>query len=187
MYTWNRAPNFRVFSYSSCEKLVLAVWRHRINAEDILLPVNLPTTLIADHGDPTTPNSIRVGLWAHTVVDKESPAILGPWVFVFWTWLHLRKFWQCKNGTFRTTQWDLHEPIRVKLDIYIFWPSKIWQNPKQLAKNTEKCSQLLFQSQRWSHKNWTISTSSSATIKLAGFACPRLYIHILTLHSIFTP
>jgi len=54
--------------------------------------------------------------------------------------LRLRKFWKCRNSTVRTIQRDLHKLIRLKLDIYIFWPSKIWPTPKQLAKNTEKCA-----------------------------------------------
>ena len=56
------------------------------------------------------------------------------------SYLCLRKFWQCRNSTFGTIQRDLHEPIRLKLNIYIFWPSKFWPTPKQLAKNTEKCA-----------------------------------------------
>ena len=28
----------------------------------------------------------------------------------------------------------------LKLNIYIFWPSKFWPTHKQLAKNTEKCA-----------------------------------------------
>ena len=98
------------------------------------------------------------------------------------SYLCLRKFWQCRNSTFRTIQKNLHKPIRLKLDIYIFWPLKSLWHPKQLAKNPKKmCNRLLFQSQRWSHKNWTISTSHSATIKVAGFGCPWLWQHYLLL------
>jgi len=37
-------------------------------------------------------------------------------------------------------------------------------------------NRLLFQIWRWSRKNWTISESRSAPIKVAGFGCPRLYL-----------
>jgi hypothetical protein len=37
------------------------------------------------------------------------------------------------------------------------------------------CNKLLFQSWIWSHKNWTIYTSRSAAMKVAGFGCPWLY------------
>jgi hypothetical protein len=43
--------------------------------------------------------------------------------------LCLRKFWQCRNSTFRTIQRDLHEPIRLKLNIYIVWPPKFGWPP----------------------------------------------------------
>ena len=56
------------------------------------------------------------------------------------SYLHLRKFWQCRNSTFGTIRRDLHKPIRLKLNIYIFWPSKFWRHPKQLAKNPQKCA-----------------------------------------------
>ena len=49
-----------------------------------------------------------------------------------------KKFWQCRNSTFRTIQQDLYKPIRLKLNIYILWPQKIWATPKQLIKNAEK-------------------------------------------------
>ena len=39
-------------------------------------------------------------------------------------------------------------------------------------------NQLLLQSWRWFYKNWTFSTSRSATINVVGFGCPRLYPYI---------
>ena len=52
-------------------------------------------------------------------------------------------------------------------------------------------NRLLFQSWRWSHKNWTVSTSCSATMKVAGFGCPQLYkkwiyIYIISFRTFFT-
>jgi hypothetical protein len=65
--------------------------------------------------------------------------IFTPKYRVFVNTFASRKFWQCRNSTFRTIQRYLHKLIRLKLYIYIFWSSKIWPTPKQLAKNTEKC------------------------------------------------
>src|ERR1700729_2271228 len=36
------------------------------------------------------------------------------------SYLRLRKFRQCRNSTFGNIQKDLHKPIRLKLNIYIF-------------------------------------------------------------------
>ena len=38
-------------------------------------------------------------------------------------------------------------------------------------------NRLLLQSWRWSYRNWTISMSRSATIKVVGFGCSELYLH----------
>ena len=92
-----------------------------------------------------------------------------------WSHLCLRKFCHCRNNTFGTIQRDLHEPIRLKLDICIFWPSKFWPTPKQLAKNTKKCAINSFSKLKMIPQNWMISTSRLATIKVVGFGCLQLY------------
>ena len=93
------------------------------------------------------------------------------------SYLCLRKLWQCRNSTFGTIQKDLHKQIRLKLNIYTFWPSKFWWHSKQLAKNPEKCAiNSIFKAKDDPTKIGPISTSRSATIKVVGFGCLRLYI-----------
>ena len=107
-----------------------------------------------------------------------------------WSHLYLRKFCQCRNNTFGTIQRDSHELIRLKLDICIFWPSKIWPTPKQLAKNTKKCAINSFSKLKMIPQNWMISTSRLATIKVVGFGCPqcrlRFYSCFISKNNLLT-
>ena len=76
-----------------------------------------------------------------TVVDKQSPPILWPQVFLFWTWQ--KHLWRIRNAgkhLFRVYWRDCHGSITLKLNIYHFEPPNFGHPPKQLAKNAEKCA-----------------------------------------------
>ena len=76
-----------------------------------------------------------------TVMDKQSPLTLRPWVFLFGIWQeHLQRLGNAGKPVFRVYWTDWHEPISLKLNIYHFEPQNFGGHPKQLAKNPEKCA-----------------------------------------------
>ena len=89
-----------------------------------------------------TANSCQIWtLTIDTVADNQSPLILWPWVFLFWTWQkHLLRLGNAGKHLFRVYWRDWHEPITPKLNIYHFESQNFGRPPKQLAKNAEKCA-----------------------------------------------
>jgi len=76
-----------------------------------------------------------------TVPDNQSPPILWPWVFLFGTLQEqLRRLGNAGKHLFRVHWRDWHEPIILKLNIYLFALSNFGHPPKQLDKNAEKCA-----------------------------------------------
>jgi hypothetical protein len=75
---------------------------------------------------PPTPNLLGSscrGPSKPTVADNQSPPILGPWVFLFWTSQeHLRRPGNAVKHLFRVYWRDWHKPITLKLNIYHFEP-----------------------------------------------------------------
>ena len=76
-----------------------------------------------------------------TVADNQSPPILRPWVFLFRTRQeHLQRLGNAGKHLFRVYWRYWHEPMILKLNIYLFEPPNFGRPPKQLAKNAEKCA-----------------------------------------------
>jgi hypothetical protein len=50
------------------------------------------------------------------------------------SYLCLRKFRQCRNSTFGNIQKDLHKPIRLKLNFYIFYLQNFGGTPNNSLK-----------------------------------------------------
>ena len=97
---------------------------------------------------------------------------------------HLRRLGNAGKQLFRVYWRDWHESITLKLSIYHFEPPKFGHPPNNSLKMPKMSNRLLFQSWRWSHKNWTISTTRSADIwPLKSHFYPQYRVFVITFGS----